>query len=351
MNRDLESDTANRLYPMQKKTGYVPVIQRYSAEFPKEVNAFRICYLGIQGPELSASDRDEFIDTVSAIFKLKNGPVLFDFARFEDPQSFDTIFATAYWQEPEAYKSWLESSEYRNWWNDTGKDKGTLGYFRESIEVSKDKLETIAFKDYISGLSACPMHKVKPIEESGYWGAARDRIPASAFDKLESPMINNVPKPRTQTSTKSRLRMRPPKNFVVIRSGVSWEDCGEEQFSSYEKNLKPKLDLGMEFLRQNPVESGCLNMRQVSVIDSHGNEEKESFCLGYFASLHHLETWSKNHPTHLAIYGRAQQERKKYMDKLELRTFHEVYVVDRDADMEYINCHPQTGLIPYFEPV
>jgi len=42
-------------------------------------------------------------------------------------------------------------------------------------------------------------------------------------------------------------------------------------------------------------------------------------------------------------------ERKKYQEKLELRTYHEVYVVDGETTFEYVNCHNQTGLIPFFD--
>jgi len=34
---------------------------------------------------------------------------------------------------------------------------------------------------------------------------------------------------------------------------------------------------------------------------------------------------------------------------LELRTYHEVYVIDRHTRFEYVNCHPETGLLPYFD--
>ncbi len=350
MNQSKNAGMEDRCYPMQKKPGFTPAVQRYSAEFPDDISAFRVCYLGVQGRTLSASDSRQFLDIASTLFNQPDGPLLFDFAQYTDPQSYDTIFATAYWSDKNSYKKWLNNSVYREWWNDIKKDKGDLGYFRESIEVSTSSLETIAFKEYIRGLAACPRHKIKPMGESGYWGAARDRIPASGFNKLESSLIDAVPQPNTRPSIGKRLRIRLPQNIVVIRSGVSWRDCGEEQLTSYEKNLKPKLDLGMEFLRQNPVESGCLNMRQVDVIDSEGKLEKESFCLGYFASLQHLESWSRNHPSHLAIFGQAQKERQKYKDRLELRTYHEIFVVDRDADLDYVNCHHLTGLIPYFAP-
>jgi len=38
----------------------------------------------------------------------------------------------------------------------------------------------------------------------------------------------------------------------------------------------------------------------------------------------------------------------KYQDRLELRTYHEVYVVEDPAPFEYINCHDRTGALGLF---
>jgi len=68
--------------------------------------------------------------------------------------------------------------------------------------------------------------------------------------------------------------------------------------------------------------------------------------MGIFQSLGHLERWAHDHPTHLAIYARAMAERKKYQDRLELRTYHEIYVLNEATEFRYLNCHSETGLLP-----
>jgi hypothetical protein len=146
-----------------------------------------------------------------------------------------------------------------------------------------------------------------------------------------------------------RLSIAPPPGLAVIRSGVSWQDCGNEQRESYEKNVRPKLDARMKYLVERPLESSCASLRQVVGHDHKGEAMDEGYSLGIFLSLGHLEDWAKNHPTHLAIYHRAIMERKKYQEKLELRTYNEIYVLDDQAlDFEYVNCHPATGLIRFF---
>jgi aldoxime dehydratase len=115
---------------------------------------------------------------------------------------------------------------------------------------------------------------------------------------------------------------------------------------SYNANIKPKLDIGMDHLRDNPVDTGCLVLRQVEVIDASGQVAPEGYSVGIFQSLTHLENWAHDHPTHLAIYVRALAERNKYQDALELRTYHEVFVINKETDFQYRNCHEKTGLMP-----
>jgi hypothetical protein len=49
------------------------------------------------------------------------------------------------------------------------------------------------------------------------------------------------------------------------------------------------------------------------------------------------------------IFYRWQQMYRKYDFVLELQTWHEVGILRDQADFEYINCHPQTGLLPFFQ--
>ncbi|MCG8419875.1 MAG: phenylacetaldoxime dehydratase family protein [Proteobacteria bacterium] len=351
MTRIEAKKTTNRMrrrYPMNKPDGFVPAVQRYSARFPNDVQAIQILYVGVQTKMGNDTGQGTFLADVKRSFRVPIGPTHFDFARFTDPQGYLNVFAVAYWCDTDDYRAWIESAPVKDWWLDPAKTTGNRGYFRESMASSIDHIETIAFKEYIRGLSACPMSRVVPMGESGYWGAARDRIPASSEDRLESPYAHELTLDLDRDSINKRVVIQPPPNLVLIRSGVSWADCGEEQLRSYQTNIEPKLDIGMEYLRTSPIESGCLSLRQVDVISAQGGATKEAYSAGYFLSLHHLETWAKQHPTHLAIYRRAQMERKKYQERLELRTYHEVYVIDQQAEFEYVNCHNRTGLLPYF---
>lgn len=346
---EIENPASTRRYPMNKPDGFVPAVQRYSAVLPEDVSGLRVLYLGAQSDSGDMAACLSFLNEAQGLFRAEHGPVHFDFARFEDPQGYTTVIAIAYWKNPSAYQKWQASQPVRDWWTDPAKTRGALGYFWEGFATSVDHTETITFKEYVRGLSACPMSKVMAMGESGYWGAARDRLSATANDQL-APSVPTIQTTDANSNSRGqRISITPPQNFVIIRSGASWADCGDEQLQSYRKNIKPKLDAGMEYLRNNPVNTGCYSLRQVDVITIDGKPQKEDFCVGYFRSLEDLEIWAVDHPTHLAIYTRAMAERKKYGERLEFRTYHEVFVLDHDRDVfEYVNCHPHTGLLPFF---
>lgn len=335
-----------RLFEMNKPAGHVPGVQRYSAGLSATTKQIQMLYLGMQVPPDEAPGHTEFLEQTKALFAGGSGPVHFDYARLVDPQGYPTLFAVAYWTDPQAFDDWAASEPVQTWWRDPAKRTGETGYFWEAMSVARDHAETIAFKEYVRGLSACPAHTLYPMDESGYWGAARDRFPASAHDRLEGTTAGPITFSARTGTRGAEIVVKAPKNLCLIRSGVSWADCGPEQLDSYNANIKPKLDLGMDHLRNNPVETGCLALRQVDVVEADGRVAPEAYSMGLFQSFAHLEKWAHDHPTHLAIYARAMAERKKYQEKLELRTYHEIYVLDEATAFRYLNCHGMTGLLP-----
>jgi aldoxime dehydratase len=86
----------------------------------------------------------------------------------------------------------------------------------------------------------------------------------------------------------------------------------------------------------------------------HRNREgrllDESSVVGTFLSLHALERWAESHTTHKAIYAEAFRQLRTYQERRELRTWHEVFVLRPEGQrFEYLNCHPQTGILSYFD--
>lgn len=339
--------TMPRTFPMKKPDGHKAVIQRYSSRVDASVDSIRMTILGYQEAPGASTGPEGFLAHLDDLFSNAGHPLHHDIARFVDDQGFTNTIAVCYWQDEAGYAAWRQG--FDQWWHDQDPTTLPVGLWIETFSVAPAYRETNAFQEYIRGLSACPMSKIEPMSESGYWGAARDRFEASAFDDFRPDVAQDLRFDSERETLGKRIVMSDiPNRLCVIRSGVTWANCGAEQLSSYEKNLKPKLDAGMAYLRANPEETGCCSLRQVTCLDSDGSDQKETYSLGIFLTYDHLEKWAHEHPTHLAIYTRALAERKKYQENLELLTYHEIYVLDDDVSCEYLNCHPRTGLLPCF---
>jgi aldoxime dehydratase len=331
-----------RIFPLQKPEGHNPPITRYSAVLPREKVA--VLFLGVQSADAGLLAPSIFAELV------KSGgsdlaPVYADFAAFTDPQGYLNRVAALYWPKPDDFAAWLGLPAVAQWRTQVIASS-SIGLWWEPVVVRADYMETIAFKEFLRGVSGCPAMDFSTTDRTGYWGAARDRIPAAARDLFEP--TAEAAEPQRDTSTLRHRVIQPPENMAVIRSGVSWAACEGEQLKDYQERIRPALDAGMDYLRNNPRDTGCYALRQVTGVDSDGGEAAEGYSLGAFVSLAHLESWAKVHPSHLAIYTRALAARRKYQEKLQLRTYNEIFILGADnPPFEYFNCHGRTGLLPY----
>jgi aldoxime dehydratase len=332
-----------RIFPLRQPEGHKPPITRYSAILPQQENV-AVLFLGVQSTDAEALQTASFADLLGD-GSAYPAPVYTDFASFTDPQGYLNRIAALYWLKSELFSAWLQLPGVTEWRARVG-GLSSVGLWWEPVIVNADYMETIAFKEFRRGFSGCPVSGLATTERSGYWGAARDRIPAAAHDLFEP--AGAPVEPQGGVSKIRHRKIQPPKNMAVIRSGVSWEYCEGEQLKDYQERIKPALDAGMEYLRINPRDTGCIALRQVNCIGRDGGELAEGYSLGAFVSLGHLESWAKNHPSHLAIYTRAIAARRKYQDALQLRTYNEIFIIEaNNPPFEYFNCHSQTGLLRY----
>jgi hypothetical protein len=73
--------------------------------------------------------------------------------------------------------------------------------------------------------------------------------------------------------------------------------------------------------------------------------------IAWFTSLADLERWVHDHPTHKAIFDATHAHAARFAPDMRLLLGHEVVVAPAGgAEAMYVGCHPQTGLMPYFEP-
>jgi hypothetical protein len=86
-----------------------------------------------------------------------------------------------------------------------------------------------------------------------------------------------------------------------------------EERKLYLETMHPVLIKGMEFLRDHGEEVGCVCNQLMGVVDPRAPEQgtDKTFGFDYFDELALLVKWSKQHKTHLDIFGRFMQYTKE----------------------------------------
>jgi aldoxime dehydratase len=301
-----------------------------------------MAYLGVQFRDEQRAAALQAMRYIDASFALADGPGNHDLTYHLDNQGYGNFIAVGYWRDPAAYHRWLLSAPVADWWGDDARLNEGLGYFREVIAPRAEQFETLyAFKDDLPGVGAVMDGISGEIEEHGYWGSARDRFAISQTDWMqptsELQIISGEP------AKGGRVVVRGHDNLTLIRSGQDWVEAGEEERALYFNEMLPPLQDGMNFLRDEGQALGCYSNRFVRNVDLDGNLLDIAYDIGHWRSLDKLERWAESHPTHLRIFTTFF---RVIGGLSKLRLYHEVSVADGSQQLfEYINCHPQTGMM------
>lgn len=344
MRRDDAVHAPARVCPMRMAADWTPPYPAWSRTFPAGTTEVVVAWFGAQ----AAEDR-AWAGTLHRALAGPSAPFRIDVGRFVDRAGVANTLTVAYWGGAAAHDAWRRESEFESWWASPQRLAGPHGYFREVLTLPIDRFETLFSSTDAAGVAAGGTAFGEPVREHAYWGGARDRIPASAYNPLVSPFGETLPAHGATSTRGRRLRVRVPENIAVIRSAQDWSACRDDERAMYRESVHPVLEEGMRFLRDHPLEVGCCDMRMVSELDTHGAATQRTYGLGYFLSLGHLERWAESHPTHLAIFDSFLKMVERFQGQLDLRLWHEVSVLPGAGQVfEYVNCHPQTGLLPWF---
>jgi aldoxime dehydratase len=313
----------------------------FSHFLPEAVTTLSVAYIGIQSDSAEWGELSAAIRTITGRLSGVDGPNHYDRARYVDSAGFKTIVIAAYWLEPRQFKRWWRTDGLA--WASAATAPDGFGRFIESLQPSADRVETIvSSSEGREGFGAIAASMSPPIDEHGYWGSMRDRLPLSQVDEVRRGEFG------PSVSREGRLNVvRLDTNAVIIRSGQAWSDTRGGERAYYLDNVEPNLRAGMDFLRDDGSTIGCYVNRFVQVIDADFLPVEKSYAVSWWVDMTALEAWAKSHPTHVAIFDSFMRHMAKFDQEARLRLYHEVMVPTSDQQVFcYLDCHPDTGVLP-----
>ena len=337
----------------QMPRNWTPPYPAWSAEFPPHVREVVIgCFAAQHGREGNREGNGAaFQDWAQAALSLDQAPDHHERAFHVDAQGWANSLYICYWTDRSRYDAWTASPQVASWWDDPERLQCAQGYWREVIFAPLNRLETLFSSEDGAGMAALAPGFAGPIREHAYWGAMRDRVPDSEGDGFRNPDGAELAYQPSVESRTRRVRIRPPENLCLIRSAQNWTQCKGEELAIYEQEVHPTLIKGMNYIRDNPLDSGCISCRFMEELTEDGQRQAKTFGLAYFLTMAHLEAWAKRHPSHLAIFRSFHEMVRKLNFQADLKLWHEVIVLPPGPHVfEYLNCHEKTGLLPFFAP-
>lgn len=324
---------------------YTPPYPAWVARLNPATTQVVMGYFGVQCPQGSEARALAALHTVLQQFGLDAGPRHHDLAHYVDEAGFANYVAIGYWESLAKFCHWAALPEVSNWWQAPERLHEELGHFREIFCPRVSHFETLfSTPDKFEGIGVLASGLSDEIQEHGYWGGMRDRLPASQTEAMGLAATTATSGERPQPN--QRIRVQSHDNVALIRSGQDWGETVGEERGLYLNEIEPVLREGMDFLQKQGIDVGCYFNRYMQHIDGQGRPVEKSFGLSLWKTLESMERWSESHPTHLAIFGTFMKVVQQMNFQLKLRLYHEVSVVKaEEQQFEYINCHAQTGLL------
>lgn len=318
---------------------YTPPYPSFSARFGEDAGAVAMAYFGVQSREPGDPSAAAARTKLRALLAAVDGPGHVDRTGYVDAYGYDTVIDIAYWDDLGAFDRW-ESANLGSWL-DEGEAVPGVGRFLELVTPAVDRFETIfSAPEPPEGISHLGTGMSGMIEEHGYWGSMRDRLPAAQADPLYP-----GGEPVVETSGLKRT-VRLHRNACLIRSGQDYGETTGEQREIYLDSVEPPLREGMDYLRDHGNLIGCFDNRYMVVLDENDQPTDRTFGVSWWRDLSALEDWSASHETHVKIFGAAMRYLSAFGPAAQLKLYHEVTVpTEHEQRFVYVGCHDRTGML------
>ncbi|MEL7030359.1 MAG: phenylacetaldoxime dehydratase family protein, partial [Pseudomonadota bacterium] len=332
----------------QKKSrpdDYEPPYPAFTSQYPPDQAFMTLVQVGVQHAEGADAAR-ELSAVIASMEGGENAPQHYERAHEIDARGRENHIVLAYWRSPEALAAWEARPDVRAWRETTL--AGDVGIWVEAFSAPIEHLDPNYSLENIRWGSGRHV-KQKWERYHSYYGSMRDRIPHGHSKTLDPPAAR-IARVAPPDSLGKRLRIRPPDRVCFIRGAFGWEEARPEEQQGFMDDMYPVYRNGAMFLRDNPIETNCISLRFAEEIQVGESNGVQSESLGWFLSLKDLENWVHHHPTHAAIFRGVFEYMHRYNFDVRLNLGHEVIVVPEGRGvMDYNNCHPDTGFLPFFE--
>jgi len=326
--------------PASQPKDFVPPYDAFEPRF-RECDDLVLVIFGI---EVRAGDGVAVRERLLGELCRPDGPEILEHGAVKRGFGPNSLTWFAYWKSHSAFEAWQSNSAIDAMFDDQEYLTGDVGIWREYCRISLDHNETsYSREDDVTGVAnLCDAMEVTPTH--AYWGSARDRMVAAAENDLKGE--SGYEKIEAQETLGRRIKVQPNENVCLIKTTQDLSQINDEQLVIYTGNVEPALHTGLSFLRENAAKTGCIGMRFVQELTATGAVADRTVGIGYFASLGHLEEWTHNHPTHIAIMTQFGSMVEQFQGQPGLHLWHEVTVFPAGwLTGDYVNCSADGTLL------
>ena len=319
---------------------FTPPYDAFEARYTDAAKPLVTAYIGVQDRGGQAASA---WTSLQAMLHGANGPDALEQGYSDDVPGARSRIALASWRNAEAFSAWRQGPAFSAWLDDTADP--LVGRWIEANCVRPDALDTlIARPDAVWGVGKLA-DSVEITPYHAYWGGTRDRILISADSALENAAGPALPEPHRVRGIGQHIMVTLPENAVFSRGGPDWSGCQPDELSAFRNSVYPAYVAGSRYLREQGADAGCYAAYCIQETDRDGRELMRNHQIGYFVQLSDLERWTRDHPTHKAIFGRFMAMLKQIGRMPDMNLYHEVSVVPAGGiAATYVNCLPETGM-------
>ncbi|MFJ4156256.1 phenylacetaldoxime dehydratase family protein [Pseudomonas sp. NPDC089752] len=317
------------------------------AIFPKAQGSVAVAIIGVQHLIVSLAQHSAS-HLSNLLSKAAAAPGSLERFSYTDSQGYHNEVFMAYWLHEADYQTWLKSEAVSSWISQLGLQDTDVGIWLEVMTPPIDQYQYGAPVVQKDGLAT--LGELAKSEKFGYWGGYRDRVPASAYDKFESP-LDSMPDRKLKSTKGKRLTLQIPDNVCFIREGQDWSRAGDEERAVWRETMDEVVKSWTGILVERSGDSGTFNLRSMQNIDPINNSTLDKQTqVAFLLSLSGIEKAARTWKEHLQVHASLIKMFREAKFKPTMNIWAEMFILkSQDFSPIYINCHSETGLLPYFD--